>query len=509
MDNTKKTTASIFNPAFSRDLTTKFITDRATSGVNGTSRSDQSIQSSNIVIPADSLGTSSTPVPNFNPAPVQSNFDTQLEAIRQQALTIQSAVNAKADAQKNGTTQAGVEMQDVRGQIQQGLSDMFSRDIAGESQTIRDNFQLADKEKLARDLSNEATAIKRDYEEQIAELKKNSEGKLRGALQSEINDLTEKGNRILSEKMFQYSIANGDFQQAEKLALQAISDMEKADSRRLQLLETAYNFVQNDLSESEKIQIQQNFTAQEAERDFERNQLLAEFNYNLGAGQRAFDNSLAQSRLNLANQEFMASLNTVIDRGDGNKQLINKVTGKVIATYGEGALEGVNPFTNPLVKAQAQEQVNSIAKLAYDKGLKNAVGANPFARWSTPFSGNKEAFVGKVENMVDTLTLLTYAEAKAQGLTFGAMSEGEWNILAKSATAIGNWRIKNDKDKVVGYDVSEKAFKKELDSLTQFAKLGYINKGGDPADVGVQVMEDGSYHTLNSDGTVTEIITIR
>lgn len=476
------------------------------SGVNDTARSPESVESSNIVIPADQLGTSNTAIPNFNPAPAPNKMADQLEAIKQQAFQIQSALPQTATE----TATASAEPLDFKGQIQENLAGMFNTDIAGESQDIRDRFGLAEKEKLARDLNNEATSIKRDYEARIREARSNPDGKLKGALQMELDDIAYDGNLLLSEKMFQYSIANGDFQQAEKLALQTISDMEKRDQRQLQLLQTAWNFVQNDLSESEKLQITQEFESQQAERDFERSQYMAEFNYSLGAGQRAFDNRMAQGRLALSQAQYQASLNTVIDRGDGNKQLINKVTGDVIATYGEGGLEGVQPFDDPQIKAKAQDQVNDVAQLAYDKGLNNAVGANPFARWSTPFSGDKEAFVGKVENMVDTLTLMTYAEAKAQGLTFGAMSEGEWNILAKSATAIGNWRLKDkETGKVTGYDVGQKAFKKELDTLTQYAKIGYINKGGDPAEVGVQVMSDGSYHTLNSDGTVTEIITNR
>jgi hypothetical protein len=95
-------------------------------------------------------------------------------------------------------------------------------------------------------------------------------------------------------------------------------------------------------------------------------------------------------------------------------------------------------------------------------------------------------------------------------MTFGAMSEGEWRILGESATKIAQWRITEGTDaegnkKTVGYDISEKAFKEELDTLSNFAKMDALRKGANPANIGVTQTEDGSYWTKNSDGTYTEL----
>jgi len=259
---------------------------------NPTSRGDESIESSGVVMPADQLGSNQS-IPSFSQPPVQSNFASQLQQIQQQALQIQDTLNSPQQ-----------QTNDFRSQIQSGVTDLLNRDVAGESQSIRDSFGLQDKEKLARELSNDATRIKRDYEARIRDARQNDDGKLRGALQAEIDDLTTQGNLNLSEKMFQYSIANGDFQQAEKLALQAISDLESADARRLNLLKTAYDFVQNDLSESEKLQINQEFDKQQTERKAQLNQLQSQFAYDLGADQRAFDNQIKQDQLNIAIQKL-------------------------------------------------------------------------------------------------------------------------------------------------------------------------------------------------------------
>ena len=220
------------------------------------------------------------------------------------------------------------------------------------------------------------------------------------------------------------------------------------------------------------------------------------------------DLDLAVQRAELAKAGRAST--TVIDRGDGMKQLINSQTGEVIATYGEGDLEGVEPFVPGSVEeAKAQEGVNDIASLATHDGFNSAVGPIGLARMGVAdVFGAKDAFIGKVENMLSVLTLNTFAEAKAKGMTFGAMSQGEWDILSQSATEISKWREyagEGDAREVVGYDIDEGSMKTELDQLTQFAKLGFINKGGDPASVGVQQTEDGSYWTQNSDGSFTKI----
>lgn len=221
------------------------------------------------------------------------------------------------------------------------------------------------------------------------------------------------------------------------------------------------------------------------------------------AGDRQRDIAVKNAQLRNANRKQTS----VVEVG-GSKQLINTQTGEVIATYGQGDLEGVEPMTQQQEFSETKS-VNEIAGLTDHEGLNSAVGPIALARVPVGDAfGAKDDFIGSVENMVKNLTLLTYAEAKEQGLTFGAMSQGEWDILAQSATKISQWREYEDDDptkQVVGYDVNETAFKGELDSLTQFAKLGFINKGGDPESVGVIVTEDGAYWTQNSDGSLTQI----
>ena len=156
--------------------------------------------------------------------------------------------------------------------------------------------------------------------------------------------------------------------------------------------------------------------------------------------------------------------------------------------------------------AQDANEISTVDSLKTHAGLNNAVGTGLrwFSRFGTPFTGSKQDFIAEVERITSNLTLESLINAKSRGATFGALSEGEMRILSSAATKIGSWRQEKD-GKVVGYKASEDSFKKELDKISNFAKLDFILKGGNPADVGVTVTPDGGYWATNSDGSFTKL----
>lgn len=169
-------------------------------------------------------------------------------------------------------------------------------------------------------------------------------------------------------------------------------------------------------------------------------------------------------------------------------------------------------------QAYAKDNIDSITSILNSGSIDQAVGPNALTRSTTGFWKNlftagpvrdllnpgKSNFIADVEKLTSQLTLESLINAKAQGATFGALSEGELKILQSSASKIGTWAIRKDGN-VIGYDAKESDFKAELDKINNFAKLDYIRKGGNPADVAVQVMPDGTYWTQNSDGTLTKL----
>lgn len=151
--------------------------------------------------------------------------------------------------------------------------------------------------------------------------------------------------------------------------------------------------------------------------------------------------------------------------------------------------------------------VNTLDGVQTHKGFNNAVGPG-FFKWFTRAAtpgGAKQSFIGDVQNIVDNMSLDKLIKAKAEGATFGALSDNELRMLGSAATKIGTWAKKNKNGEVVGYNVSEKAFRGELDRISSLTKRAYILSGYQPQDVGAQVMDDGSIWVQNYDGSLTNI----
>lgn len=208
------------------------------------------------------------------------------------------------------------------------------------------------------------------------------------------------------------------------------------------------------------------------------------------------DIAAKQASINASNR----AQTEVVDVG-GRKILINSQTGKQIAEVGGGTVDTASQL------AHAEQSINDVTGLLGVRGLANAVGTNSLSRFNpvNTLTGARQGFVAGVEQLRQGLTLTALQNAKANGATFGALSEGELNLLSQSSSKLGTWAIKDSGGNVTGYNVDQKTFKKELDTINNFSKLDYIKKGGTPASVGVVAQPDGSYWTQNSDGSYTKI----
>ena len=119
-----------------------------------------------------------------------------------------------------------------------------------------------------------------------------------------------------------------------------------------------------------------------------------------------------------------------------------------------------------------QNKINLIDDLTKHAGLNKAVGPSFLGR-ITPFkidvlSGQVQDFIAGVTQLVNKETIDTLVNLKARGGTLGALSDQERLLLQSAATKIGSWQIIKD-GKVVGYNISEKAFKSELETIRNLA----------------------------------------
>lgn len=238
---------------------------------------------------------------------------------------------------------------------------------------------------------------------------------------------------------------------------------------------------------------------------------------------------------------------------NGRKVLIDSQTGEVISDFaGDGGA------TDTLALAVGQQNIDTINNVLHSGALSSAVGPSGLAQTSPglwgatkrfisgalagaavgggagaaaggvgaipgaivgalslgvinsvrgttdELTGDRQNFVAGVEQLRSQLTLDKLTQSKQSGATFGALSDGERQTLAAAATKLGTWAIKSG-DRVIGYNTSEEAFKKEMDTINNFAKLDQILKGAAPESVGALAQPDGSIWVINSDGSMTRI----
>ncbi len=120
-------------------------------------------------------------------------------------------------------------------------------------------------------------------------------------------------------------------------------------------------------------------------------------------------------------------------------------------------------------------------------------------------TGAKQNFIADVDQLSSGLTLTSLINAKANGATFGALSEGELKLLSNTGTKLNKWAIKDSSGNTLGYNASEKDFKTELDKIKSFAVKDAIIKGSTPEAVGAKTMADGTVWFTDSFGNLTQI----
>lgn len=227
--------------------------------------------------------------------------------------------------------------------------------------------------------------------------------------------------------------------------------------------------------------------------------------------QQKFENDLALK--NYAINQAQASISRANLALSQQKEAFDEAVALAKANGGQVTLDAKGkPVVGPAVapvqqQALAKANIDLINSLTTDKGLNSAVGPNYLARFSVKneLSGVKSNFIAGVQQLTSQLSLKALEDAKASGATFGALSEGELNVLSNSATKLNQWAIKDKSGNVTGYNANESNFRTELDKINNFAKLDYVLKGGSPTDVGIVAQPDGTYWTQNSDGSLTEL----
>lgn len=167
----------------------------------------------------------------------------------------------------------------------------------------------------------------------------------------------------------------------------------------------------------------------------------------------------------------------------------------------------------PMTEADMLTKVQDIEGIVSNPALVSSVGPTWLSRIRGKglyaLTGKTDEFLGKADQIIKSLSLDELVKAKASGATFGALDKSEWEILQSSASALNTWAVRDEETgKIKYFDVSEKAFNKEMNTILGMAKLDYVIKGGNLEEVGLAVMENGDIVSKNPDGTITKLSNI-
>lgn len=161
--------------------------------------------------------------------------------------------------------------------------------LSGGDQTTREQVKMEvgfnEKQKRAQSLQNDILRLQEIRSKQIEELEKNPEGVAgAGVLSAQINKKLDENSKELAKLNLEYRLANEDFIGAQQAVNDRLQDIKDQRNYELNVATTLYNFLQNDLTESEKLQMQNNIQFSQLEYKAKLDKEAALYEYQLETG---------------------------------------------------------------------------------------------------------------------------------------------------------------------------------------------------------------------------------
>jgi hypothetical protein len=139
-------------------------------------------------------------------------------------------------------------VQETKGAYISGLQS--SQDVAGKTQALND-------------INNKITLTSQSYDQQLKDLSKNSQGTFAGGLEIKTNDLTRKKNEDLANLGILKSVALNDLNTANQIVADKVAAKFEPIESNIQNLQNLFQLQQNDLTESEQLQVQAQIQSQQ------------------------------------------------------------------------------------------------------------------------------------------------------------------------------------------------------------------------------------------------------
>jgi predicted ABC-type ATPase len=317
------------------------------------------------------------------------------------------------------------------------------------TRTAQEDEQLAQKREYLNDLTSQGMERKRQLEKEIDALRKNPMGQSQSAVDYNISEKTRLANQELADIAIQVQVAQGNVDTALTIIKDKVSAEFEPLEQQLSGIKDWMTFNNDDLTKSEQIMLQSRLSQQESSLKAQQEQAVA--------------------------QQTATSLQTALEQGFITEDVFNAAVQKDASLLN---------YMNPTYKSKYTDEVisplieksNTINSLMNNPALSSAVGPNPLARFGgmAGLTGAKGDFVLGVEQLISRETMDTLLALKKAGGTLGALSDGERFMLESAASSIGGARVKNDDGNVIGYKMTEGAFKNALLDLQKIADTALL-----------------------------------
>jgi len=415
------------------------------------------------------------PTPIQNNAP-QNNLQTKVDTVFT-GSQVQNKDGSTVTTFADGTTNIPQTPDQQRQGFAQTLKDTFAKlgTKASRTNEIQQEEGVQAKQTELRNIETEAMALDKSFQKRIDNLL-GSGSMTREQAAPQVQELQRMQNSQKADLAIRQRVAQGNYTDAFNIAQAKVEAEFAPYQAELDSLKTQIDLFQNDMTESEKVKANQAFQEK-------------------------------QDALDFARQKELLRYKASIDSASGGGGKIVKINGVDYIQNADGSFSVPNVPGSLQGTENAQTQIDAISSLLGNKrGLQASVGTTGlFGRGGNyDFGEARGEFNAGIQQLTSQLTLDNLIAAKGRGATFGALSEGELNILAGGATKLNTWAKKDRNGNITGFKTSEANVKRELDKISNFAKKDFILKGGDPATVGAVVLADGVW-VQNSDGTFTKL----
>ena len=180
---------------------------------------------------------------------------------------LSTAVNT---TQANATaTGSAAPLTDEKSQLNtylKGIIDNTGKQADAVAQIQQDENRAKKKER-ALQLENEITAMDKAYRDEVTAIKENPQGKLASGVQDEVNRATDRYQNNRANASIAYNTALGAYNVANDIVNQKVQALKDQNTQAMNAYSLLKDSIYNDLTESEKLQIQANLNKQKSQAD--------------------------------------------------------------------------------------------------------------------------------------------------------------------------------------------------------------------------------------------------